>query len=85
MFCSTIIPTIGRDTLRRTVCSVLDQTLTDWELILVDDGTTDGATAIARNFAAGHPDRISVIEHPERRLCEALKLAASSTTARKPE
>lgn len=30
-------------------------------------------------------DTISVIEHPERRLCEALKLAATSTTARNPE
>jgi len=39
MFCSTIIPTIGRDTLGRTVYSVLDQTLDGdaCEVIVVND------------------------------------------------
>lgn len=44
--------------------SILRQTMTDWELILVDDGTTDGATAIARSYAELHPNRISYTEHP---------------------
>ena len=43
--------------------SILDQTLTDWELILVDDGSTDRSTSIARAFAA-RDDRISYLEHP---------------------
>jgi hypothetical protein len=38
MFCSTIIPTIGRSTLARAVRSVLDQTLADdFEVIVVND------------------------------------------------
>ena len=39
MFCSTIIPTIGRSTLSRAVQSVLDQTFTaaDFEIIVVND------------------------------------------------
>jgi hypothetical protein len=39
MFCSTIIPTIGRSTLSRAVHSVLDQTFTadDFEVIVVND------------------------------------------------
>jgi glycosyltransferase involved in cell wall biosynthesis len=38
MFCSTIIPTIGRPTLARTVCSVLDQEFDDdFEVIVVND------------------------------------------------
>lgn len=39
MFSSTIIPTIGRSTLSRAVCSVLDQTLErdDFEVIVVND------------------------------------------------
>lgn len=38
MFCSTIIPTIGRATLSRAVCTVLDQELADeFEVIVVND------------------------------------------------
>ena len=54
----------GEKYIAEAIESVLAQTLTDWELVLVDDGTTDGATAVARDFASRHPDRISVIEHP---------------------
>lgn len=39
MFCSTIIPTVGRATLSRAVCSVLEQTFPaeDCEVIVVND------------------------------------------------
>jgi hypothetical protein len=39
IFCSTIIPTINRPTLSRSVCSVLDQAFTsaDFEVIVVND------------------------------------------------
>ncbi len=47
MFCSTIIPTIGRPTLERAVCSVLEQDFTedDFEVIVVNDSGSELAPA----------------------------------------
>ncbi len=50
--------------LPEAVKSVLDQDYDHWELILVDDGSADGSTAIARGFANEYPDRILYLEHP---------------------
>jgi glycosyltransferase involved in cell wall biosynthesis len=49
--------------LREAIESVLAQTCPDWELLLIDDGSTDGSTAIARAFAIVHPQRIRYVEH----------------------
>jgi glycosyltransferase involved in cell wall biosynthesis len=46
------------------VDTVLAQTFTDWELVLVDDGSTDGSGAIADEWASAHPGRIRVVRHP---------------------
>jgi glycosyltransferase involved in cell wall biosynthesis len=49
--------------LKDAVQSVYNQQLSDWELILVDDGSTDASTPIARNLAA-KDDRIRYLDHP---------------------
>lgn len=54
----------GEAHIREAIESVLDQNHGDWELILVDDGTTDGATAIARGYADAHPGRVIYTRHP---------------------
>lgn len=52
----------GERFIEEAVRSVFDQTLTDWELILVDDGSTDRSTQIARDLATSDT-RIRYVEH----------------------
>lgn len=63
---SVIVPTYNRaNLLKKAVQSVLDQTFQDWELIIVDDGSTDGTTDTIKGFS---DSRIRYIfqEHQER-------------------
>ncbi len=47
--------------LEEAVASVFAQTLDDLELILVDDGSSDGSLEIQDRLAAAHPGRITLI------------------------
>ncbi|MGQ5702083.1 glycosyltransferase family 2 protein [Sandaracinobacteroides sp. A072] len=54
----------GEKFIAEAIDSIIAQTFTDWELILVDDGSTDGSTAIAKSYAERHPGKIHYTEHP---------------------
>ena len=49
--------------IRETIESVFAQTFENWELVLVDDGSTDNSTNIARKFAELYPEKIRYLEH----------------------
>jgi glycosyltransferase involved in cell wall biosynthesis len=49
--------------LDEAIRSVIDQDWPHWELVLVDDGSADGGTAIARRYAESHPQRIRYLDH----------------------
>lgn len=58
---SVIVPVYNTEKyLRECIDSILDQTFTDFELILVDDGSTDSSGAICDEYADKDP-RIQVI------------------------
>jgi glycosyltransferase involved in cell wall biosynthesis len=49
--------------IEQAIGSVLSQTDSNWELLLVDDGSVDTSTEIARTYANRHPKRIQYLEH----------------------
>jgi glycosyltransferase involved in cell wall biosynthesis len=62
---SVILPTYSRGEpgmLTHVLRSIRAQTFSDFELIIVDDGSTEGASAIVNNFAADNPN-VHVIRH----------------------
>jgi glycosyltransferase involved in cell wall biosynthesis len=50
--------------LREAIDSVFAQTYENWELLLVDDGSTDGSTGIARQYTEAYPGKVFYLEHP---------------------
>lgn len=62
---SVVLPTYnGEKYIRESIESILGQTLTDWELIIVDDYSTDSTPEIAEEYAAADP-RIRVIHNDQ--------------------
>lgn len=62
---SVVIPTHNRSSLlRRAIQSVLDQTYQDFEIIVVDDASTDDTEAVVKGFA---DERIRYVRHSENR------------------
>jgi glycosyltransferase involved in cell wall biosynthesis len=73
---SLVIPAYNRaDYLSAAVGSVLRQTLTDFELLVWDDGSTDDTAQIAERAAAGDP-RVRVVRADHAGVCASINNAA---------
>ena len=73
---SVIVPAYNVERyLSEAIDSVLAQTYTDFELVIVDDGSTDGSRAIAERYRARHPNRIVVVSQENRGLAGARNTA----------
>jgi glycosyltransferase involved in cell wall biosynthesis len=59
------------DTLDRALTSIRDQSLTDWEFLIVDDHSGDDSPAILREFAAAD-SRVRLLKCPRPGLVPAL-------------
>ncbi len=78
---SIVIPAFNAEAyLGQTLDSVLAQTLTDWELCLVSDGSTDRTEEIAEQYARQDP-RICWISQPNAGVSAARNLGAAQTQA----
>jgi glycosyltransferase involved in cell wall biosynthesis len=55
----------GAEFLDEAISSVRAQTYADWELLIVDDGSSDASREIAVRHASDDP-RINVLQHPDR-------------------
>jgi len=61
---SVIIPFLNEEkVLAEAIESVLQQTYRNWELILVDDGSTDQSSEIAKSYAASAPLQVRYFDH----------------------
>lgn len=64
---SVIIPFHDSESfLDESIRSVVEQTFTDWELLLVDDRSSDASASIARGYATRDQGRIRCLEHEGR-------------------
>ena len=56
---SIIVPVYNtKDYLKQCLDSLVAQTLEDLEILVVDDGSTDGSTEIVREFSERYPERL---------------------------
>ena len=68
-----------------TIESVMNQSLDDWELLLVDDGSSDAGSGIAQRFSLQHPHKIHYLEHEGHRnrgVCASRNLGISKATGK---
>jgi glycosyltransferase involved in cell wall biosynthesis len=50
--------------LAEAIESVLSQSWSDWELVLVDDGSSDVSTEVAKHWVERLPGKVRYLEHP---------------------
>jgi len=67
MFFSIVIPIYNRAaTIERCINSVICQSFSDWELLLIDDGSSDTTTYLVAKFIE-NDDRIKLLHRPKNR------------------
>lgn len=80
-FFSVIIPTYNREKiLPRAIQSILNQTINDWEMIVVDDGSTDATEIIIQDYLKD--SRVKYIKQENKGVCAARNFGVGSANGR---
>lgn len=53
------------DTLSQALESIFAQTYKDWDIVICDDGSSDGTKELARKYSEKYPDKIKLLENTE--------------------
>ena len=62
---SVVVPCYNQEAyIGETLDSVLAQTYTNYEIVVVNDGSRDASLSIIQRYAAAHPEKIVVIDQP---------------------
>ena len=80
---SIIVPFYNvEEYIERSIKSLVNQSLKDIEIILVNDGSKDGSEEIARNYQRMYPDKIVYLEKENGGLSDARNYALPYATGR---
>lgn len=81
---SIVIPCYQQaEYLPEAVESVVAQTFTDWEIVIVDDGSTDPTAEVAETLIAAHPDRrIRLVRQANQGLSAARNAGIAASSGR---
>jgi glycosyltransferase involved in cell wall biosynthesis len=81
---SVIVPFFNAgEFLEETIASVFAQAYEHWQLLLVDDGSSDASTDIARRYAQEYPGRVYYFDHYQHRnrgVCFSRNLGVKQAT-----
>lgn len=79
MFFSILIPVYNvKKYISQCFDSILSQSFRNFEVVIVDDGSTDGCSELCDGFANNNPDFVSVIHKPNGGLISARRTAVKA-------
>lgn len=65
----------GEATLRSALDSMFDQTFTEWEVVIINDGSTDATSSILKEYEARDSLRVKILSQPNMGLTKSLNRA----------
>jgi glycosyltransferase involved in cell wall biosynthesis len=69
--------------IKQAIDSVLDQTYSNWELIVIDDGSKDNSVEVIKEYCKNFPDKIFLYQHENnlnKGLSQTLELGLKNAT-----